>query len=484
MRLSTILSTLMFTTALTACGGGGGGGHTNIPHTTLPNVGTSIKAVNNTQERTTAYEGALALVGVTTDTSAEEIDKAYENMKKILVQEDLTDVTKEDILLSLALVGEDIEELKEKSLEELKSEVLNSDLKTKAEDVYAKLGNERNLTLSDVVFYNPGDENNRDIITFTVDETGKLTGLKMEEGDGASNLNFDYQGDGVYKKSTKSVDYGFVYESPYGGFFEESFTFDISVSLEEVRETIKKQAQKQWGGECDETTMNNLLSWIDTVDFTSTKNDEEDCYDKGGNCIYKEILPDNIIAKVESVGKNIGLKYSDFGVIKYSADGEYDFEPDLYYGGYKALSVKAKDLPQVNTEMEFKGDALASVTLEDFDEEDEITKMYNGTVDLTFKDGKETIVADFNDWHKVTIETDTTKSSGYSFTFEGTPSDKKFTVLPSEYDYSLVDINYYGENTKNPEEFVGSAVYDAYIDDDSIIYDNIYSEMVFGGVRK
>ena len=46
MRFSTILSTLMLTTALTACGGGGGG-HGNIPNTTLPDITSSNAEVTS-----------------------------------------------------------------------------------------------------------------------------------------------------------------------------------------------------------------------------------------------------------------------------------------------------------------------------------------------------------------------------------------------------------------------------------------------------
>ena len=46
MRFSTILSTLILTTTLSACGDGGGGGYGNIPNTTLPDITSSNAEVN------------------------------------------------------------------------------------------------------------------------------------------------------------------------------------------------------------------------------------------------------------------------------------------------------------------------------------------------------------------------------------------------------------------------------------------------------
>ncbi len=494
MKKLSFMAVLAVSTILIACSsdssGGGtsfvsgnGGGGSSIPVTSLPDgstvpeSGTSIQTVNNSQRRTANYENAVESVSGTAsgiavlasalsagNATAEEINNAYSNMNKILVNQDFTNATKEDILLSLAMAGEDISDLKEKTLDELKAEVQNSDIKSKAEDVYARLGTERNLSLKDITFYEPGDTN-RDVYTFIVDTNGNLTGFKQGDEANATNLKFTRTGDGIYKANEGLIKYGFVYKGEYGTTYEEDVTFSKSTPISEIREALKKTAQAEWS---DSSELNALLAWLDTVDLSNPKADDEDC-DNQNTCVYKKHSGNNITAQLDSVGKTIALKYTDFGSIKYDVDGEKDV--NLFYGGYEALSAKASDLPQVDTEMNFEGKALAKVETEVGD--DDISKLYNGTANLTFKDGKETLVADFTDWHKVTIETDGSKPSGYAFTFDKTPTDTNLTVPFGGQE--AVDIKYYGENPKNPDEFAGSAFYEQ---------GDFNAEMVFGGTRK
>ena len=134
MKKLSFMAVLAVSTMLTACSSGGSGGGTSfVPTTSLPDgstvpeSGTSIQTVNNSQRRTANYENAVEAVGstatgiavlstkATSNATAEEINNAYSNMNKILVNQDFTNATKEDILLSLAMAGEDIEGLKDKS---------------------------------------------------------------------------------------------------------------------------------------------------------------------------------------------------------------------------------------------------------------------------------------------------------------------------------------------------------------------------------
>ncbi|MBE6450553.1 MAG: hypothetical protein E7016_01150 [Alphaproteobacteria bacterium] len=473
MRLSTILTTLMLTTALTACGGGGGGGHGHIPHTTLPNVGTSIKAVNNTQERTTAYEDAAALVGLTSDTSAEDINKAYENMEKILVQEDVSTATKEDILLSLALVGEDIEELKDMSLDELKSEIQNLDIKEKAEDVYAKLGTERNLSLNDVEFYGPFED---DGYAFIVDENQNVKGLKINHDDSPTGvIEYTNAGNGVYKNTKGYTSYGFVcaISDADGDFYSShSIIVDKDATKEDIVEAFKNKVKN---GGYDTQTEEKVLAWLDSADLGEFL--DEDTCEEQGNCFYKESLPQSV--KMDSLGKSVGLKYSDFGKVDYNLGNEKGYM--AYYGGYKGLEATAQDLPQVDTEMNFEGKSVAIVYVENIGKPDK-EKIFNGSMNLNFKDGKETLTADFTDWHKITIASDTANVGEYTFAFEGTPKDADFAFTDEI--NGTADIKYYGENLKKPDEVVGSACFGETREELDGTSTYIDAEMAFGGVRK
>ena len=494
MKKLSFMAVLAVSTILTACSSGGsGGGSSFVPTTSLPNgstipeSGTNIQTVNNSQRRTANYENAVESVSGTVsgiavlasapsagNATAEEINNAYSNMNKILVNQNFTNATKEDILLSLAMAGEDIGGLKDKSLDEVKTAAQSSAIKSKAEDVYARLGTERDLSLKDVTFYDPEyalDKADGAIYNFIIDKDGNLTGLQETDDGGASVLKFNRSGNGVYKNNEGFVSYGFAYKGEYGRFYEEEVTLPKSTSIEGIKKALKESAQAHWGTEPKET-MDAILAFIDTLDLTNGLIDEDVCEEQG-NCAYKDIDVDAGTVKLDNKGQDVGLKYADFGTITYDikAGNESGKDIALFYGGYEALSAKASDLPQIDTEMNFEGKALAKVEREIND--DDVSKLYNGTANLTFKDGKETLVADFTDWHKVTIETDGSKPSGYAFTFDKTPTDTNFTVPFGGRE--AVDIKYYGENPKNPDEFAGSAFYEQ---------GDFNAEMVFGGTRK
>ncbi len=475
MKKLSFIAVLALSTALTACGGGSSGGG-YVPTTTLPTTngattpgsGTNIQAVNNTAERSTAYQEAAETVGITAGTNTSDIDAAFSSMEKILIDNDFSSATEEDILMALAMAGEDVSGLKDKTLEELKTEAQDTAIKAAAEDVYAKLGTERVLTLKDVTFYEPSDAN-RGTYTFSFDKNGNLTGLVMGDEAGVENLAFNRVGEGTYNKKATFVNYGFKF-----GYHDEEITFDHTPTAAELREAFKKTAKAEWP---DASDMDAMLAWIDTVDLTQFDT-EDDCDSSSRNCVYKESPEQlDVTLKYNSLGKDIGLKYADFGTTDLTTNS--DKEIGVFYGGYEALSASAKDLPQVDTEMNFEGKAVAAVTVED--DYDEKLKTFNGSSALTFKDGKETLITDFtsNGWHKVTIETDTSKSSGYAFTFTGTPTNSDFAVNPSGWESNTVDIKYYGENPKNPDEFVGSAIYEY-----GTATKYLEAEIGFGGVRK
>ena len=511
MKKLSFMAVLALSTMLTACSSGGsgggssfipgnGGGGSSIPVTSLPDgstvpeSGTSIQTVNNSQRRTANYENAVEAVGSTatgvavlstkasSNATAEEINNAYSNMNKILVNQDFANATKEDILLSLAMAGEDIEGLKDKSLDDIKTAAQDLTIKSKAEDVYVRLGTERNLSLKDITFYDPEyalDKADGAVFNFIIDKDGNLTGLQETDDGGASVLKFNRSGNGVYKNNEGFVSYGFAYKGEYGRFYEEEVTLPKSTSVEGIKKALKESAQAHWGTEPKET-MDAILAFIDRLDLTNGLIDEDVCEEQG-NCAYKDGDINTVTVQLNNQGKDVGLKYADFGTITYDmkAGNETDKDYSLFYGGYEELFAQASDLPQVDTEMNFEGKAVAQVWSEGRNDENEIeyTKLYNGSADLTFKDGKETLVADFTDWHKVTIET---AGSGYDISISGTAKDDKFAIDPSAETYLYgADIRYYGENPKNPDEFVGSASFE-----NSNSERWMGGEMVFGGTRK
>lgn len=503
MKKLSFMAVLALSTMLTACSSGGSGGGTSfVPTTSLPDgstvpeSGTSIQTVNNSQRRTANYENAVEAVGGTAsgiavlasatstgNTTTEEVNNAYSNMNKILVNQDFTNATKEDILLSLAMAGEDIEGLKDKSLDDIKTAAQDLAIKSKAEDVYARLGTERNLSLKDITFYDVDEGVFKDgsKYTFIIDKNGNLIGLKETDDFGASVLEFNKIGNGKYKIDKALVNYGFQYMvDGYPEGVGTEITMSKTATLDEIKKAFKTSANASWKSQLSDDVMNGMLAWIDGLTMADLQGSEEEQEGKGINFGYSEPCADSATITYGSIGKDLGLKYADFGIITYDIKlgNETDKDTALFYGGYDKLSAKASDLPQVDTEMNFEGKALAHVWAghKDPDNDIETSKLYNGTADLTFKDGKETLVADFTDWHKVTVETNA-YSSGYDINVSGTAKDTTY-ALENPY-LAGADIRYYGENPKNPDEVVGTAYF--WGDNDTHWVD---TEMVFGATRK
>jgi len=218
-----------------------------------------------------------------------------------------------------------------------------------------------------------------------------------------------------------------------------------------------------------------VLAWLDSADLGEFL--DEDTCEEQGNCFYKESLPQSV--KMDSLGKSVGLKYSDFGKVDYNLGNEKGYM--AYYGGYKGLEATAQDLPQVDTEMNFEGKSVAIVYVENIGKPDK-EKIFNGSMNLNFKDGKETLTADFTDWHKITIASDTANVGEYTFAFEGTPKDADFAFTDEI--NGTADIKYYGENLKKPDEVVGSACFGETREELDGTSTYIDAEMAFGGVRK
>ncbi len=487
MQKLSFMAILAMSTMLTACGGGGGGsGHsfnTQIPTLNLPNgsvveqSGTRIQTVNNKEERTARYETAVAQVTGKSKTSIPDIDTAYANMNKILVNNDFTTFTETDILLSLAMAdpNQDIDGLKGKTLSELQTAAQSDALKSIAEDTFARYGTERDLSLKDIKLYEPNDAN-AEIYSFIINADGILTGLKMSDEAGSTNINFDIIGNGTYKSDKQLSNYGFKYIVPgTTRAFEEEFTFEGEKTPEQIRAAFIETAKKEWANEPELT---ELINWLQTADFNNMVDTEHVCEDSTTNCIYKEYLTDNVVVKYDSFAKDVGLKYSDFGKLDFDVSNGAEVDFSLFQGGYEQLSAKAKDLPNVAEAMTFTGKALAEVEYwNGVDEDHEEIALYSGSANLTFQNGKEKLVADFADWHKLQFETN--DSGSYDFTFTGTPKNATFAMDPNGYTHSELDITYYGENPKNPDEAGGLGWFDhnKQVGDH---YEWIGGKMVFG----
>ena len=177
-----------------------------------------------------------------------------------------------------------------------------------------------------------------------------------------------------------------------------------------------------------------------------------------------------------SLGKEIGLTYSDFG--HYSIQTEiFDIDNQtstntsddgLFAGGYESKKINESDIVVPTGGLDFTGSAVARVTSDRGDSP--ATKIFNGSAGLNIDatDGTVEMTAMFNDWYDVNA----TKKIGekdadftffnyggnvYSTDFQFNAETDKRAELTG-----TIDINYYGPNpeTNTPTEATGFATVD------------------------
>ena len=164
MKFSTILSALMITTALTACGGGGGGGH-YVPQTTLPNIPNTASAeitsmtndgLSNSEKRLENFQSAQQQASSTMFrlrraaprvANQDDVDGAYQKMYDLLI-DDLIDAntTNQELLMALLLAGFDMEEFAGKDLRKFKDETGHR-IKKDAHRMWKMYGKEKDVYL-------------------------------------------------------------------------------------------------------------------------------------------------------------------------------------------------------------------------------------------------------------------------------------------------------------------------------------------------
>lgn len=182
-----------------------------------------------------------------------------------------------------------------------------------------------------------------------------------------------------------------------------------------------------------------------------------------------------IHTKLDLYGKDIGLKYSDFGFLEVKT--EYD--PEIYnkihsmFGGYESKKVYYINKDKLTSNLTFKGTAVGIVSQETDSEklnirDDKATFVFDKTT------GNETLTAKFSNWYDIKLDANSRK---INFTNGDKVSDDKFKfkeggVVKNSHEVKAVsDFNYYGDND-NPEEVVGIIKYRG---------DNPSLEMSFGG---
>lgn len=237
------------------------------------------------------------------------------------------------------------------------------------------------------------------------------------------------------------------------------------------------------------------------------KADEGDFYakrtgDENEFLIHQEregkILEGNMA--IETYGRNVGLKYSDFGAFvgeRRETDSNGHTESGMQYEGFAGGYVnKEVNIANMTGKMDFSGRVIG--TVQPKSEEGDNLRL-DGAATLNFDNGAETLSFAFDNWYDVKIEKtgdqgdihftngDVITNDEYKFAagnelktdnflngnYEGKVVDK------STSHYGKIDINYYGNNDK-PVEATGILQYVEHLQQGG----GVRANMAFGVVKE
>lgn len=206
--------------------------------------------------------------------------------------------------------------------------------------------------------------------------------------------------------------------------------------LYDLSNVVFQSADKEFDAPDEDFTMkfivdeNGKITAIQSTDDGSI--DEFARHDDKSNRF--DVPEEGVHARVNLVGKQLGLAYSDFGFIQMYEDAN----PDTHLfimpiaGGYQEKLVKADELA---TDMKFRGIAVGSVGEADTTVEGERLDLYDSKAELVFnkETGTETLTADFtskshqNDpWYKVVATRYNDGDAQIAFTDGGNIENERF----------------------------------------------------------
>ena len=552
MKKLSLVAALTLSTMLSACGGGGGGGYSFLPptipgtpNTVAPSDVTSMSATDElnivpaveyaeskatTRSRMNAKRKAVRSAGdnaeaILNDKARQEnAQQLYALMKDILIDNNL-DKSDDDLRLAISLSGYDVSKI---SGGNLKTFIANNwnELSLKAQRVYDMYGGDFKPIASDNAIINSVNisEKQDSYISFKLDKNGNIEKLNFDidvDSSDARRAELSAGKEGKFEATTPTYVYGIRLPYKEGEihrlvdvYIEDDNTLEYTKNnwddlLEKLVNNIDERLAEHPNEHLDEETKAKFIAQIRGLkfeDFMRCENNE--CVEDNSN-IDKPYFAgqDNAEFTVtyESYGKKSGLKYSDFGYTKHN--GYEGVRPvndlSVFAGGMDAKRIDKNDLI-----ITFGGKAVATV-LNQEDRENEKRATYDGTAELEFNNGAETLETKFNNWYNVTV-TSNANQDNYNISFskgdkmsaedakyfkfrDVTKNDKpvmnEFTVnnFVGTYDeavsgqnnnmhYGAVDFGYYGDTKTDPTEATGYVVYG----NDT---DNIHAQIGFGAVK-
>ena len=512
--------------ALTACGGGSGGGGATPGAIVTPtddfvrvSADSGLSMVDVNAERVANYETALKTVnaieyghdisgssaisrtsvshrssinsGAKLSYSADDVNSAYQIMHEILVSGDLDGKTNHDVLLALALSGmaerdiidlltavnnsssltDNIKRFAEMLAADEKTEEINKII-ARATSVYQDFGKEFTTTLENAKF---SGNFSGGYFTFVFDENGKVESLKQI--DGAEEV-YASIGGGRFQQQKKGTEYRCEVQMDNQGnsidagvFFAANEKPTEAEIKERLLDALYEHVQNDTGG----AIRAQIKAALDGMDIVGYNNWCDDCIISAPVDYSDAIL-------VESRGKDLGLKYSDFGLVIESAimhpghvdiddkatliDKEITYhEHSVFAGGYED-----KEANTPTTDMTFSGLAYAGVTTKRNDwtdaqdyQEPELAQ-YNGVATLSVSTADDVLtqklVTDFSGdgWYTITVD-DMGATNNDNIHFTGASKNPDFAYKTGNGDFENSGLKYYGPDADTPTEATGYIQY-------------------------
>ncbi len=517
MKHSSLITALTLSTILSACGGGGGG---NVPATTLPNIqptaGCSnpetcmtVQSFSNSGRRIQLYENAQSgaseistlslLRAPQRAASSEKVNQAYESMKHILIDENLSGATDEELTKALLLSGYSAEELSEHQKSGLSEWAKRNKfaIKARAQKIYDMYGTEKNVTLENAKLTMVNMDAKQDsYVNFKVDANGKITGLTVNAdtlSPDARDMTLSKAGDATFTRTGPSYICGIKLgpdSEKNRGIELELFETPSEDNMDKIRQMLVAAVYEEFIDKnpdyndetkdtYDDYIKNTALPLIDGLTLDDLKNSQKGFYLEGSDnqkttITYKSYAKD--------IGEN-GLQYTDFGTLLINAkEGNMDVnETFVFAGGYDAKRLEKQNQ---SGEFNFEGKAVAAVVYQQYssdgEDRDEKTKTFDGSAKLTFNNGQETLTTNFDNWYDVTVTSN--NSNNYDIKFSGgdkiaaEDASHKFDNTEFTKDnfigdyktggaddsYGAADIGYYGD-AGNPSEAAGYIAYGEHI---------------------
>ena len=499
MRNIGLLTILATSTILTACAGGGGSSSAgNVPNSNLPNISaynaeitslTSLSTNDNTNGILSLADSGVStfsLMSVSSSNSREEkianALKKIDSMKSILIDDTLEGKSQEELISAISLSGYDVDLIPDDvaDLDALKSWIKDNkqELKLKAQRIYDMYGSVKKIAQDNAVINLVNMDNQQDsYISFKLNDKGQIAFLNVDadvDSSEARRTTLASKGKGMFLTNKPNYVYGVRLTS--NGESVDLYIEDWN-KLEYTKENFSKLQEKlkavlseeyEGSNTADFNAQIDNLKFADFVKCTNVKCTQGENIYYAGN--------DNTPTKITytGLGKDVGLKYSDFGSVAVDTkEGILKVDEHFVFaGGYNDLKKDKSTLVSGTT---FKGKAVATVVHQEYKDNGrkETTATFTGNSQLDFNNGKETLTANNlkdnagKSWHDIKVESN---GDNYNLTFSGKSDNDKFdfgnntTVenfvhKDNAGEYGAVDIKYYGLPNEQATEAAGYVAY-------------------------